>query len=234
MTNTQPSLAKISLFEDLSPEELSVVSELTTEIQWKAGEEVYALGEQGGFLFVVLEGAVELFGLVSGVEKLFMTVREGGVFGLLSMLDQGDRPGNARALEDTRGLTLGREELDRLLNDKPGVGIKVLQGVGRILGQRVRTLNEQYDATLAWNLDVTGLASLNLERVMTDRIEVTVQTVSGEPIRGTLLRFEQSTAGHELYLKGSDSQIHLIPYHAVVRISLAADQVEHRDDAPTF
>jgi len=234
MTDRQPSLATVSLFETLSSEELAVVSELTTEIQWREGEEVYSLGEPGGSLFAVLEGAVELFSIVSGVEKLFMTVRAGGVFGLLSMLDEGDRPGNARALEETRGLILGRKELDALLGDRPRVGIKILEGVGRVLGQRVRTLTEQFDATLAWNLEVTGLTSLNLERVMTDRVEVSIHTVRGEPLQGTLLRFEQSSAGHELYLKDPDNQIHMIPYHAVVRISLAGDQVEDREDAATF
>ena len=158
MTDGSPSLGTISLFEDLSPEELDVVSELTTEVRWQAGEEVYTHGEQGGSLFAVLDGAVELFGIVSGVEKLFMTVRSGGIFGLLSMLDEGDRPGNARALEDTHAVVLHRNGLDGLLRDHPSVGIQLLQGVGKVLGERVRTLTEQYDASLAWNLEVTGLS----------------------------------------------------------------------------
>jgi len=224
----------VSLFESLSPDEIQAVSELTSESQWRAGDEIYALGDPGGSMFAVLEGAVELFGIVSGVEKLFLTVRAGGVFGLLSMIDQGDRPGNARALEKTSALVLERQGLDALLADRPEIGIKVLAGVGQTLGQRVRTLTEQYDATVAWNLEVTGLTSLNLERVMTDRIQVTVETLRGEPLRGTLVRFEQSAAGHELYLKGQDHQIHVIPYHAIVRISVDGDHVEVREDTPTF
>lgn len=234
MTDGSPSLDTISLFEDLSPEELEVVSELTTEVRWQAGEEVYAHGEQGGSLFAVLDGAVELFGIISGVEKLFMTVRSGGIFGLLSILDEGERPGNARALEDTRAVVLRRDGLDELLRDHPSVGIQLLQGVGRVLGERVRTLTEQYDATLAWNLEVTGLASLNLERLMTDRVEVSIETLRGEPLRGMLVRFEQSAAGHEMYLKSSDQHIHLIPYHSIVRISVAADRLDRYEDSPTF
>lgn len=234
MTDRQQSLAGVSLFESLAPEELGVVSELTTEIEWQAGDEVYVLGDSGGSMYAVVEGAVELFGIVSGIEKLFMTVRAGDVFGLLSIIDQGDRPGNARALETTTALVLARRDLDALLASRPEIGIKVLEGVGKTLGERVRTLTKQYDATVAWNLEVTGLTSLNLERVMTDRIGVRVETLRGEPLRGTLLRFEQSAAGHELYLKGQDSQVHVIPYHAIVRISVDSDLVEKQEDIPTF
>ena len=234
MTDSQQPLAAVSLFELLSSQEQQAVSELTTEVQWQAGEDIYALGDPGGSMFAVLEGAVELFGIVSGVEKLFMTVRGGDVFGLLSIIDQGDRPGNARALEKTRGLALERQGLDALLAERPEIGIKVLEGLGKTLGRRVRTLTEQYDATVAWNLEVTGLTSLNLERVMTDRIRVSIETLRGEPLSGTLLRFEQSSAGHELYLKGLDNQIHVVPYHAIVRISVDADHVETREDTPNF
>ena len=234
MTDSQQPLAAVSLFELLSSQEQQAVSELTTEVQWQAGEDIYALGDPGGSMFAVLEGAVELFGIVSGVEKLFMTVRGGDVFGLLSIIDQGDRPGNARALEKTRGLALERQGLDALLAERPEIGIKVLEGLGKTLGRRVRTLTEQYDATVAWNLEVTGLTSLNLERVMTDRIRVSIETLRGEPLSGTLLRFEQSAAGHELYLKGLDNQIHVVPYHAIVRISVDADHVETREDTPNF
>ena len=234
MTESQPSLAAVPLFASLSPPELEAVAELTAAVQWQVGDQVYTAGEAGGSMFVVLQGAVELFGVVSGVEKLFMTVRDGGVFGLLTMIDGGDRPGHARALEETKALILKRQDLDTLLADRPEIGLKVLEGVGRALGQRVRTLTEQYDATVAWNLEVTGLASLNLERVMTDRIRVSIETLRGEPLRGTLVRFEQSTAGHEIYLKGQDNRIHVIPYHAIVSISVDGDDVEDREDTPTF
>lgn len=234
MNEREQELAKIALFENLSPPELATVSELTRPVQWQAGEDIYSLGDPGGSMFAVLEGAVELFSMVSGVEKLFMTVRAGQVFGLLSILDQGDRPGNARALERTDALVMDRATFDQLLAEQPAVGVKVLAGLGRTLGRRVRLLTEQFEATLAWNLEVTGLTSLNLERLMTERIEVTVETLRGEPLTGALLRFETSVAGHELYLESSDHRIHVIPYHAVVRMSVERDKIEDRDDNATF
>jgi CRP-like cAMP-binding protein len=234
MNEQRQSLAKVPLFASLTADELTVVDELVQPVEWRAGEEIYSAGDDGGSMFAVQEGVVELYGMVGGIEKLFMTVRAGGVFGLLTMIDEGNRPGNARAVENTRALILGRQGLDTLLETKPEIGIKVLEGVGRVLGERVRTLTEQYEATLAWNLEVTGLTSLNLERIMTDRIEVVLETVRGEPLRGTLLRFEASAAGYEFYLETEDKQIHLIPYHAVARISVDRSTAPETADSPNF
>jgi CRP-like cAMP-binding protein len=227
-------LAGVELFKTFAEDELDLVTGLANEVEWEGGDEIYAPGEPGGSMFVVLRGAIELFGTVGGVEKLFMTIRDGGVFGLLTMLDEGVRPSHARALEKTRALALERAALDSLLVDRPAIGIKILQGVGKVLGQRVRTLTAQYDATLAWNLEVTGLASLNLERLMSDRIEVSVETLRGEPLTGTLVRFEQSSAGHELYLLAADRRVHVVPYHAIVRISVDETPAQPPADLPTF
>lgn len=234
MIEDAQQLTTIEMFEGLSPTELTAVAELTKPVEWLEDEAIYSLGDPGGSMFAVLEGAVEIFSIVSGVEKLFMTVRAGQVFGLLSILDQGDRPGSARALERTDALELDRASLDQLLAGRPEVGVKVLEELGRTLGHRVRMLSEQFEATVAWNLEVTGLTSLNLERLMTERVEVTVETLRGEPLTGALLRFETSVAGHELYLESSDHRIHVIPYHAVVRMSVERDEIEDREDDPTF
>jgi len=234
MTEARQDLSTISLFEDLSSAEIAAVSKLARPVRWQAGDDIYSLGDPGGSMFAVLQGAVEIFSVVSGVEKLFMTVRDGQVFGLLSLLDKGDRPGNARALENTDAVVLDSTDLDRLVTEHPQTGVKVFGGLGRTLGRRIRMLTEQFEATVAWNLEVTGLASLNLERLMTERIEVTVETLRGEPLTGALLRFETSAAGHELYLESPDRLIHVIPYHAVVRMSVERDSVEDREDEPTF
>jgi CRP-like cAMP-binding protein len=232
MSERQQFLGSVPLFEALAPEELAIVAEMVTEMEWEAGATVFSTGDTGDTMFIVEEGVVEVYAVVSGIEKLFMTVRAGGVFGLLSLIDSGDQPGAARAVERTRALGLGQQNLDQLLEDHPGVGAKLLSGIGTTLGRQIRVLLDQYRDTVAWNLEVTGLTSLNLERIMTERIQVAVETVRGEPLTGTLLRFEASAAGHELYLATTDNEIHVIPYHAIVRLSLDRAAVSDTKDTP--
>ena len=232
MSERQQFLGTVPLFATLAPDELSIVAEMVTAVDWEAGADVFSMGDAGDSMFAVEEGVVEVYTVVSGIEKLFMTVRAGGVFGLLSLIDSGDQPGSARAVEQTRALALGRQSLDRLLETHPGVGAKLLSGIGTTLGRQIRILVDQYRDTVAWNLEVTGLTSLNLERIMTERIQVAVETLRGEPLTGTLLRFETSAAGHELYLESTDKQIHVIPYHAIVRLSLDRSAVTDTEDTP--
>ena len=234
MSDRQQFLATVPLFTALAPDELTIVAEMAAEVDWEAGQEVFSMGDAGDSMFAVEQGVVELFTVVSGIEKLIMTVRSGGVFGLLSLIDRGGQSGGARAVETTRALAFSRQSLDRLLEAHPAIGAKLLSGIGATLGRQIRVLIDQYRDTLAWNLEIAGLASLNLERIMTDRIRVAVETLRGEPLTGTLLRFETSAAGYELYLESTDKEIHMIPYHAIVRLSLDLSAVTDTVDVPVL
>jgi CRP-like cAMP-binding protein len=230
----QQFLASVRIFSDLDPDELALVAEVALELAWEPGEEVYGVGDEGSSMFVVREGLIELYGVAGGVERLFMTARPGNAFGLLSLIDPGSRPATARVAEPTTGFQFEGEDLAKLAEEHSAAGIKLFRALLAVLGERVRMLSNQYRDTVAWNLQVTGLASLNLEHLMSERVEVVVETLRGRPIQGTLVRFEQSAAGHELYLEDADKQIHLIPYHAIVRISVDRDGVAGAEDTPNL
>lgn len=232
--DVQRFLATVRIFSDLEPDELALVAELAEEVAWEADEEAYAAGDAGSSMIVVRDGLIELYGVAGGVEKHFMTVHPGNVFGLLALIDPGHRPATARAVEKTTGLRFEGEVLDKLIEDHPATGIKLFRSFLGVLGERVRILSDQYRDTVAWNLQVTGLASLNLEHLMSEQVHVAVETLRGQPVRGTLVRFEQSAAGHELYLEDEGKQIHLIPYHAIVRISVERESVAGEEDTPNL
>lgn len=230
----QRFLATVRIFSNLEPDELALVAELAAEVTWEAGEEAYAVGDEGSSMIVVREGLIELYGVAGGVEKHFMTVHPSNVFGLLALIDPGHRPATARVVEKTTGLRFEGADLDKLVEAHPGTGIKLFRALLGVLGERVRILSDQYRDTVAWNLRVTGLASLNLEHIMSEQVHVTVETLRGQPVRGTLVRFEHSAVGHELYLEDEDKQVHLIPYHAIVRISVDRDRVAEAEDTASL
>ena len=230
----QRFLAKVRIFSDLEPDELALLAELAEEVVWETGDEAYAMGDAGSSMIVVREGLIELYGVAGGVEKHFMTVHPGNVFGLLALIDPGHRPVTARVVEKTRGLRFEGGDLDKLVEAHPATGIKLLRALLGVLGERVRILSDQYLDTVAWNLQVTGLARLNLEHLMSEQVQVVVETLRGQPVQGTLVRFEQSTAGHEIYLEDEDKQIHLIPYHAIVRISVDRDSGAEAEETPSL
>lgn len=232
--DVQQFLATVGIFSDLEPDELALIAELAEEVVWEAGDEAYAVGDEGSSMLVVREGLIELYGVAGGVDKHFMTVRPGNAFGLLALIDPGPRPATARVVEQTTGLRFKGAKLDGLVEAHPATGIKLFRALLGVLGERVRMLSDQYRDTVAWNLQVTGLASLNLEHLMSEQVQVVVETLRGQPVQGTLVRFEQSAAGHEIYLEDEDKQIHLIPYHAIVRISVERNRVAGAEDTPNL
>ena len=232
--DVQQFLATVGIFSDLEPDELALIAELAEEVIWEVGDEAYAVGDEGSSMIVVREGLIELYGVAGGVDKHFMTVRPGNAFGLLALIDPGPRPATARVVEQTTGLRFEGAKLDGLVEAHPATGIKLFRAFLGVLGERVRMLSDQYRDTVAWNLQVTGLASLNLEHLMSEQVQVVVETLRGEPVQGTLVRFEQSTAGHEFYLEDEDKQIHLIPYHAIVKISVERNGVVGASDTPNL
>ena len=230
MTQRQELLATVPAFASLTPDGLAAVDALLCEVSWQTGETVFAAGDPGDSMYVITEGAVEVYALAGDVERLFMTARVGTGLGLLELIDRGGRQGTARAVEPTTALVLDGEALDGLRAENPAAAAALLTGMGTVIGRRVRVLVEQYTAALAWNLEVTNLTSFNLERLMSERVRVAVETVRGEPLRGTLFRLEQSAAGHELYIETDDEEIVVVPYHAIVTIRVDRDGLASSDD----
>ena len=232
MKERERFLATVPALASVTPDGISTVAALLTEVSWGTGETVFSVGDAGDSMYVVVEGAVEVFALAGDVEKLFMTARAGAALGMLELIDGGVRSGTARALEPTTALALGSAALDRLRAEHPAVAAALLTGMGVVIGRRVRVLVEQYTAALAWNLEVTNLTSFNLERLMSERIRVVVERVRGEPLRGTLFRLEESAAGHELYVATDDREIVVIPYHAIVSLRVQRDDASLSGDEP--
>jgi len=233
MKERQQFLATVPAFASLTPEGISALAALLNEVSWETGDTVFSVGDAGDSMYVVIDGAVEVYALAGDVEKLFMTARAGAALGMLGLIDRGARPGTARAVEPTTALELGGDALDGLRAEHPAVAAALLTGMGEVIGRQVRVLVEQYTAALAWNLEVTNLTSFNLERLMSKRVRVVVERVCGEPLCGTLFRLEESAAGHELYVATDDREIVIVPYHAIVSLRVGRDDFFTPGDEPT-
>ena len=103
------------------------------------GDVVFAEGEAGDRLFVVLDGKVKL-GQTSGDgrEQVLAVLGPGEMFGELSLFDPGPRTSTATAVTDSVLLGLGQSDLRPWLTGRPEVAEALLQA----LAQRLRRTNE--------------------------------------------------------------------------------------------
>jgi len=127
------------LFAALDPEGAASLRASMTEIEVHKGDVLFAEGEPGDRMYVILEGKVKL-GQTSGDgrESLLAVLGPGEMFGELSLFDPGPRTSTATALTDAMVLGLGHPQLRPWLAGRTEVAEALLQALAR----RLRRTNE--------------------------------------------------------------------------------------------
>jgi CRP/FNR family transcriptional regulator, cyclic AMP receptor protein len=122
-------LKSVDLFRGLRGEELATVAEIAEEQPLAAGEAVFAEGEPGDALYLVIEGAVRVH--KGGRQLALLAVRD--VFGEMAVLDAEPRNASATVVKDAVLLKIGRDDFRDILQERPEIGIGVLQVLSRRL-----------------------------------------------------------------------------------------------------
>lgn len=128
-------LKGVPLLSDLSGEQLLPVADIVQQVHVEAGDLVFAEGQPGNHLYVILEGAVDVLRGEEAVAKL--GVKE--CFGEMALLDSSPRSASVRARKDCELLAISRDDFQDLLDMHPALA----RGVIRVLTQRLRHATEQ-------------------------------------------------------------------------------------------
>jgi HEAT repeat protein len=128
-------LRKVGLFEDLSPPDLKHVAEVATEHVFPQGHVIAVQGEPGDDMHIVVHGEIEVV-MSDGSERSRPVARRasGEYVGEMAILDQEPRMASLIASRDTRTLSIDRRRFQRILRERPGASLAVMQ----VLSQRLR------------------------------------------------------------------------------------------------
>ena len=136
---TEQLLAETPLFAALDEASADALRSALLRLNVRRGDVLFAEGDPGDRLFVVIEGKVKI-GRQSadGRENLLAVVGPGEMFGELSLFDPGPRTASATALTDAVLVELSHDALRPWLTGHPQVAAQLL----RALAQRLRRTNE--------------------------------------------------------------------------------------------
>ena len=96
-------------------------------------------GDAGDSLFIIVQGSVDIIKKdAADKQKTIATIGPGQTIGEMSLLDRELRSATARAANDVVLLTFHKEDLDRMVREKPGLAIKFIMKLARMLSQRLR------------------------------------------------------------------------------------------------
>ena len=135
-------LGKTALFAALSPDDLSQVALELHERTFQAGQLIFARGDPGRDIYLVLDGRVRLSIMsADGRALAFSHASKGQVFGEIAALDGGLRTADATALSPVRAMVLSRASLLRLIKAKPMVAAAAIE----FLCNKLRVTSEQLE-----------------------------------------------------------------------------------------
>jgi CRP-like cAMP-binding protein len=147
-------LRGVSIFKDLSEEELARVGKLCSEKNFSADELIFIEHTEGDEMFLLLEGEVRISLEMANEDEAMplVTLGSGEVFGELSVVDDSPRSATARAGTDCRCLVLKKEDFDRLIEEDHDLGFSVMRNVARLVSRRVRNTNQKILDNVSWGL----------------------------------------------------------------------------------
>jgi CRP-like cAMP-binding protein len=127
-------LSRVDIFESLPKEEIRVLLRRNAEINIQAGELFYTPREPDGRFFILKQGRVRIYKMEASREFTLEVVDAGTVFGEVAFTPHRLRNAYAEATEPSTLLAMEREDVERLIREKPQVGIRMIS----ILSERLR------------------------------------------------------------------------------------------------
>ena len=131
-------IARIPLFERMSPEEREELRGMMSQTTLRRGEGLFNEGDSGDRLYILLTGKVKLgHTSVDGRENLLAVLGPGEVVGELTLFDPGPRSTTATAVATTELLALEHNQLMGFIDSHPTLAKDML----RALAVRLRRTN---------------------------------------------------------------------------------------------
>jgi CRP/FNR family cyclic AMP-dependent transcriptional regulator len=123
-------LSKVDIFESLPKEEVTdIINDLLQrngEINLQAGEVFYTPQQPHGKLFILTKGRVRIYKMEGSREFTLEMVDAGKVFGEVAFTPHRLRQSYARAIVPSVVFAMERAEVERLIEEKPQVGIRII------------------------------------------------------------------------------------------------------------
>ena len=135
-------LKKTELFNNLNASQLKILLSWSSVQSFSQGETIFRQGEGANFLYVLIEGMVDL--TVRAEEQVdFMTSKvekEGAVFGSPSLMEPFRYNVTATCLKPANVLVIEAGHLKKMMEDDPKMGMEIMRKLASIYFNRLNEL----------------------------------------------------------------------------------------------
>lgn len=214
-------LRKMDLFWGMNDEELKLVLKIATRAKYETGQVIFQEGDPCDRLYIVISGLVQISILVTeDIMQVLGEIGSGLQFGEMALIDDAPRSAKAKAIEETVVMEVARDSFLDLIEHHPAFSAKALINLSRTLSRRLRVTNNALRDTMNWNLKIGGVANISLANLTMQPKPVQLYLMNQQKLRGVLLRVDKRDNTYDIMLQDEAGQIFIIPYHAVIYITV--------------
>jgi len=131
-------LRRVSLFSELSPEELEKVARVAVPRSYAGGSIILREGDPGDTCYILRSGSARVVRQHADGRAITLTnLGAGEIFGELAMFDGEVRSATVEAIDDVRAIAILAGDLKQLLSAHPEIAVKLLGA----LAERLRETN---------------------------------------------------------------------------------------------
>ena len=219
--NGEGYFERSSLFDQMDDDEIKLVMEKFKKVSFQSGEYIFRENDSGDKLYIVEEGSVSLKKMIiNDYEKSLFVAYNGFIFGEFSFIDGKERSASAVSEGDSVLLELARSDFNDFIKENALAGIKLYGNLLSTIADRLRQTNELYRDAIRWGLEETRTQNLNFQHFITEKVTICLELTNNRTIEGRILQLEQSEAGYELIVTDETGDIAMVPYHAIVSVSV--------------
>jgi CRP/FNR family cyclic AMP-dependent transcriptional regulator len=129
-------LQEVDLFKGIDHEIMKKIVDICSEETYAQNTVLFKKGEEAGCLYILEEGTVKLI-IENGGTITFGLDEPGEVFGWSSMVESGRYTSSGVCVTDVKALAIESDDLDKIFNLHPDVGLKVLKRLGNVISRRL-------------------------------------------------------------------------------------------------
>ncbi|MDF0733140.1 cyclic nucleotide-binding domain-containing protein [Pseudomonas entomophila] len=137
-------LLDCGLFDSLQPADCLAAAGYFSLASMAEGEAIFDEGDAGTFMCILHRGVVSVRKTDgNGQQVEIATLRKGRAFGEMAVLDGERRSASCVAASDCQLLTLGKDSLDKMLNEAPRIAARIIRALAVALSKRLRMQDGQ-------------------------------------------------------------------------------------------
>lgn len=141
-------LRLIPFFSDLSDDVLSAIEKYCRREHYGRGELVFSEGDFGDRMYIISSGQVKVISERNGSERIFSYLNPGNFFGETALLTGEPRNASIRVVIDSDLISLGRQELQELIEQYPTIAVEISRELSRRLTRQIQTPIQQEELNI--------------------------------------------------------------------------------------